>query len=59
MTIRLILSPRVWPHSGAEACESPYQAARINRLRTNAAQLGYEIVAKLTTAQAHLAWTSR
>jgi hypothetical protein len=39
-----------WGHSyvdeGAAAYEKRYQAARINRLRTNAAQLGYKLVAE-------------
>jgi transposase len=42
---RLLRWGHVYTDEGAEAYEKQYQAARINRLRTNAAQLGYALVA--------------
>lgn len=47
---RLLRWGQAYVDVGAEAAESLYQAARLNRLRTNAAQLGYEVVARPTTA---------
>ena len=47
---RLIRWGQAYIDSGADAYEKSYQAARINRLRTNATQLGYELVAKASSA---------
>jgi transposase len=42
---RLLRWGQAYIDLGAEAYEKAYQAARINRLRTNAAQLGYQLIA--------------
>lgn len=45
---RLLRWGQTYVDEGAEAYEKRYQAARLNRLRSNAAQLGYALVATVS-----------
>jgi hypothetical protein len=47
---RLLRWGQPYVDEGAEAYEMRYNANRLHRLRTNAAQLGYELVAKTLNA---------